>query len=192
MLNDETFHVIHQVDDALQRLRQSGFEDPDRTQANRVEHPEHINRGASAARNLGIRHARGEFIAFIDADDVWESSKLAEQISLMEGMPEVGMICGALLHWYSWNPAATDADYAVLTGGVADRRGYRARDRALDPCGAGRGAARCRVGCGALIQVRARGGGYQSAPPVIWMFSIVIPLASSRHRKAARAATSSG
>ena len=86
------------------------------------DHAGHENRGMSASRNLGAAHARAPYIAFIDADDVWESSKLAEQISLMESMPEVGMICGALLHWYSWNPAATDTDYGVLTGGVADRR----------------------------------------------------------------------
>ena len=87
-----------------------------------LEHPGHENRGMSASRNLGAAHARATYIAFIDADDVWESSKLAEQVGLMERMPEVGMICGALLHWYSWDPEATEADFAVLTGGVADRR----------------------------------------------------------------------
>lgn len=68
-----------------------------------LEHPGHINRGMSATRNLGLRAARGEYVACIDSDDVWSRTKLGDQVALMEAMPELGMVCGAVRYWWSWN-----------------------------------------------------------------------------------------
>jgi glycosyltransferase involved in cell wall biosynthesis len=73
-----------------------------------VEHPGHENRGATTSRNLGIRHARGRYVAFLDADDAWLPAKLAEQVAIAEAEPEVSMVHGAALCWRSWTGAPDD------------------------------------------------------------------------------------
>ena len=49
------------------------------------------NQGPGAARNEGLRQSQGEFIAFLDADDLWLPTKLAKQVAELEAHPEVGL-----------------------------------------------------------------------------------------------------
>lgn len=72
------------------------------------EHEDHQNRGQSASRNLGVRNARGEYIAFLDHDDVWLPDKLERQASIMDSLPEAGMIYGATQYWHSWTGKLED------------------------------------------------------------------------------------
>jgi len=66
------------------------------------------HQGASAARNLGLRHARGELIALLDGDDVWLPNKLVEQVAIMRGHPEADALYGLTELWHSWSGTGRD------------------------------------------------------------------------------------
>lgn len=83
-----------------------------------LEHPDHQNRGKGASRNLGINEAKGDFIAFLDADDIWLPNKLEEQINILQANPEIGMLYGDTLYWHSWtgNPDDIRRDFIPRLG----------------------------------------------------------------------------
>jgi glycosyltransferase involved in cell wall biosynthesis len=60
----------------------------------RIRYLQHSkNRGAVAARNTGIKAAKGEYIAFQDSDDVWLPEKLDKQIrAFISGSPSIGVV----------------------------------------------------------------------------------------------------
>lgn len=58
------------------------------------------NQGVSKARNFGISKAKGKFIAFLDADDVWLNYHLEDLKNLQEQLPDCGLYCKAYYKKY--------------------------------------------------------------------------------------------
>lgn len=75
---DNTPEVVAQFGDRVQYIRQA-------------------NQGPNAARNTGVLAARGEFIALLDADDLWLPDKLSRQVALADTRPEAGLIYSGML-----------------------------------------------------------------------------------------------
>ncbi len=90
-----------------------------------VQHPNHQNRGMSASRNLGIRESMGEYIAFLDADDVYLPEKLERQVDLLVSHPTASMVYGTTQYWYSWTGQPKDLAHDTMrTLGVRTDRLY--------------------------------------------------------------------
>jgi glycosyltransferase involved in cell wall biosynthesis len=58
------------------------------------------NRGVAAARNVGVERARGELIALLDGDDLWEPEKIALQVAASRSHPEAGLIVANGVHFH--------------------------------------------------------------------------------------------
>ncbi len=58
----------------------------------RVKFISQSNQGVSTARNLAISKASGEYITFLDADDLWHRTKLEKQVKFLDNNPTVGLV----------------------------------------------------------------------------------------------------
>ncbi|MDB5309380.1 MAG: family glycosyltransferase [Gemmataceae bacterium] len=67
--------------------------------AGRVRYLYQANQGVSAARNLGVQTAGQEFVAFLDADDVWHPRKLEFQMPVFASHPELGLVGTHSVDW---------------------------------------------------------------------------------------------
>jgi glycosyltransferase involved in cell wall biosynthesis len=84
------------------------------------------NGGAASARNFGIEHSRGDFLAFLDADDYWEPAKLERQLAVLRRHPEVGLVASRYFEQTPGEPPVEPRESfqksldRVLTGPGAD------------------------------------------------------------------------
>ena len=91
------------TDASLQIIADRSALDPGRIRV--IIHPENRWSGTAASRNLGMLAARGKYVTFLDADDVYEPDRLASHLAWLEANPGLGVVIGHDLYWRSWGRA---------------------------------------------------------------------------------------
>ncbi len=100
------------------------------------------NQGLSSARNLGLRHAAGELVQFLDADDWLEPDKLARQARFLKECPGIDIVYGEALYVDEkkllpavFSDCLPDALAALVKENVAAVNAFLVRKSALDEIG---------------------------------------------------------
>ena len=106
-----------------------------------LEHPGHANRGLSETRNLAMRHARGAFLVFLDADDTIHPEKFAHDLAILHAHPQAAAVVGRALWWWdgddvqnaTLDPIFAPADRIVYPPEFFDAN-YQEGSRISPPC----------------------------------------------------------
>ena len=101
------------TDDTERRLQQFG---------DAIRYLKKPNGGQASAFNFGWPHARGEFIALLDADDVWLPNKLRRIDEAFLRQPDAGMTYHRLYEWTEDGKLATGGHFIPVSGRVTDSR----------------------------------------------------------------------
>lgn len=101
------------TDDTAARLEKFG---------GRIRYERKANGGQASAFNYGMERARGEFVALLDADDVWLPSKLRRVQEALQGQPETGMVYHRLYEWSSDGQLSTRGHFVGASGRIPQSR----------------------------------------------------------------------
>ena len=81
-----------------------------------VEYHFQDHAGVAAALNRGISEAKGSFVAFLDADDLWMEGKLQKQIDTFTAQPELDMVLGGVEQFRETGPEGNPVSLGVFKG----------------------------------------------------------------------------
>ena len=105
-------------DDSTAIARAAAADDP---RIRYFEHAGHVNLGLAQTRNRGLAEARGEFVLYVDSDDILFPTALAELAAQFEREADLGLSCSATLFW-NWDEALSEEpDRMQSFGPWADR-----------------------------------------------------------------------
>lgn len=90
----------------------------------RVRVVQQHNQGIAVARNVGISHARGDWIAFMDHDDLWHPHKLQAQYEVLTRDTSCGIVYGEFLRWDPLTPPNFPDETIDSSCVVADLSGF--------------------------------------------------------------------
>jgi len=77
--------------------------------------------GPAVARNIGLQHASGQFLALLDSDDVWDPSYLSKQLSLLHQRPEIAIVSANVV---SRGGPLDGTPFWPITSGTHELRSY--------------------------------------------------------------------
>lgn len=94
------FAQTRKADEIL--LIDDGSSEPNATWAKELRSLRYLvkaNGGVASARNFGLAHAQGDYLAFLDQDDQWSPDKLKLQTEILDSHPEVDLVLGQSRHF---------------------------------------------------------------------------------------------
>lgn len=87
----------------------------------KIKYIKQANAGVSAARNRGVAESSSEFIAFLDADDIWGPTKLEKQLKVIKSDAEIGLVHCGMREFDSETGETIKEHLDGMSGWVADR-----------------------------------------------------------------------
>jgi glycosyltransferase involved in cell wall biosynthesis len=110
-----------------------------------LQHEQRANKGVCKSRNLGIAKSRGNYIAYLDADDVWLPDKLQKQLDIFHQHPRTTVLLEASNYWYSWQ-SPQRSNVIIPIGSDEQDKLYNPPALMLQLYPLGKGAAPCPSG----------------------------------------------